>query len=60
MMNLSPIALIKLFLFFFITSGGFFFQFEACIIYCFHVQFDFDFVLEVLIVVYTPRVYLID
>ena len=56
---LSPIMLIKLFFILFNTSSGFVFQFEACIIYLFHAQFVFDIVLDVLIVVYTPRVYLI-
>ena len=37
-----------------------FFQFESCVIYCFHMQFVFDFVLDVLFVVYLPRVYLSD
>ena len=41
----------------FTTSSGFFFQFESCIIYCFHVQFVFFF-FNVLIVVYTPRAHL--
>ena len=60
MPNLSPIMLIKLFLFFtFKTSGGFSFQFEACIIYCFHVYFVFFYyVLDLFMVVYAPRVYL--
>ena len=40
------------------TSSDFFFQPEACIMYCFHAEFAFDFVLVILIVVYTPRVYL--
>ena len=44
---------------FFDTSSDFFFLFEACIIYCFHAEFVFGFVLDVLIVVYVPRVYLI-
>ena len=39
------------------TSSGFFFQFEACMIYCFH-AFVFDFVLDVLIVVYATGGYL--
>ena len=42
------------------TSIGFFFQLEACMIYCFHALFVFDFVMDVLIVVYAPRVYLIE
>ena len=50
--------LIKLFLYFFNTSSGFFFQFEGCIINCFHAYFVFDFVLVVLIVVFAPSVYL--
>ena len=41
-------------------SSGFFFQFQVCIIYCFHAKFVLDFVLDVFIVVYTPRVYLIE
>ena len=57
--NLSPITLIKLLLIF-STSSGFLFQFEACITYYFHTSFVFDFVLDALIVVFTPRVYLID
>ena len=51
MANLSPIT-------WFNTSSGFFFQFEACRIYCFHAEFVFDFVLDVLIVIYALGVYL--
>ena len=44
---------------FFSTSSCFLLQFEACIIDFFHTYF-FDFVLDVLIVIYMPRVYLIE
>ena len=58
MVNLSPIILIKLFLFFLNYSGGFFFHLETCTIYYFHAQFVlFDFVWDLLIVVYVPRVF---
>ena len=61
MVNLSPIMLIKLFLFFLNYSGGFFFHLETCTIYYFHVQFVvFDFVWDLLIVVYVPRVFFIE
>ena len=57
MANLSPITLIKLFLFFLTLLVGFFFQFEGSLVYCFHAKFVFDFVVDVvLIVVYAPRV----
>ena len=56
--NLSPVTLIKLFLFFTTVLVVFFFQFEACIIYCFDVEFVFNFVLDVLIVVYKSRIHL--
>ena len=37
MANLSPITLTQLFLFFLtLLHSGFFFQFQACITYCFH------------------------
>ena len=58
--KLSRIILIKLCLFFLTLLIVFFFQFKTCIIYCFHVQFDFDFVLDILIVVYTPRTYFVE
>ena len=45
---------------FFNTLCDFFFQFEACIVYSFHPEFVFGFVLDLLIAVYTPRVYLIE
>ena len=41
-------------------SSDFFFQFEGCIIYCFHAEVVFDFVLDVLLVVYKPKVNLIE
>ena len=41
-----------------IVFGGFFFQFEARKIQCFQALFVFDFALDVLTVVYAPRVYL--
>ena len=56
MMNFSPITLIK-FCILFNTSSCFSLQFEAHKIY---VKFGFDFVLDVLTVVYKPRVYLIE
>ena len=52
---LSPITLIKLFLFFLTYYSGFSFQFEVYIIYCLYAQCVFDLVLDVLIVVYTPN-----
>ena len=59
MANLPPITMIRLFLFFLTYYSGFFFQFKAYIIYCFHIQLVFDLVLDVLILVYAPRVYLL-
>ena len=43
--------------FIFNIFSGILFQFEACIAYCFHAWFIFDFVLDVLIVVFTPKIY---
>ena len=46
--------------FIFNTSSAFLFQSEANLIYYFHGYFIFDFVLDVLIVVCIPRVFLIE
>ena len=40
------------------NSSGFFFQFDACLIYCFHCVIWFNFVSDVLIVVNAARIYL--
>ena len=55
MMNLSAI-MFNINDFIFYTFRDFLFQFEACIIWCFHAQFIADFVLDVLIVAHIPRV----
>ena len=55
MVNLSPISFIKLKILFNISRG--FFQYEALILLSCLICV-FDFALDVLIVVYAPRVYL--
>ena len=59
MVNLSPRTSIKLFLFFLTLLVAFFQVLSVCIVYCSHAQFVFDFVLDLVVVVYTTRVYLI-
>ena len=49
-------TLVDSLIYFLIFLVTFCFQFEECIIYGFHAEFVFDFVLNVLIVVYRPKV----
>ena len=56
--NLPPITLIKLFLFFLTILVFLFVQFEVYIIYCFYVYFVFNFVSDVLIIVYASKIHL--
>ena len=58
MVNLPPYNVDKTTFILFKSFNDFFFQFEACIIYCFHPNFVFDFASDVLIVAYAPKVYL--
>ena len=49
-------TLVYLLIYFLTFLVTFCFQFEECIIYCFHAEFVFDFALNVLIAVYRPEV----
>ena len=60
MANLSPITVIKLFLFFLTLLAAFSFSLKHAEFIAFNTYFATDFVLDVLILVDTPRVYLIE